>query len=99
MLNLSDMIGKKSWMILRSFAKPMNEFLEHKAKKEGRTTTKKLTENLLKAINDDEVEFMIYVIKDKSGEIKAGWSESTHLQLLGLLETGKVIVTQDMYKT
>lgn len=76
----------------------MNEFLEHKAKKEGRTTNKSLVENLLEAINNDKVDFLVYVAKDKSGEIRAGWSESTHLQLLGLLETGKVIVINDMYK-
>lgn len=69
---------------------------DFKNQKKGIITPKALTENLLRAIENGEVEELIYVAKGTDGIIRVGWAESTHLKLLGLLEVGKTYVIHEM---
>lgn len=67
---------------------------EFRKNKEGRITPKALIEHLL--ANIDQVDTVGYVIKKKDGIIDAGWSETTHLEALGLYELGKNRIIFDM---
>jgi hypothetical protein len=75
---------------------PLNEFMERRAKKEGKVTPKACIENLLKAIELGEVASVVFVARQPDGLIKTGWSNTIHTELLGLLECGKNHVLIDM---
>ncbi|AYB38540.1 hypothetical protein [Brevibacillus laterosporus] len=70
---------------------------ELRAKKEGKVTPKALINNLLLAIEKDEVEGVVFVAKDKDGLIRTGWSDFESTEAIGLLECGKEIIN-DMYE-
>ncbi len=72
----------------------MIDLEEFRKSKEGKITPKALIENLL--ANIDQVDTVTYVIRNKDGIIDAGWSETSHLQAIGLFELGKNRVIFDM---
>lgn len=76
----------------------MNDLKEFKAKKEGRVTPKALIENLLIAIENGEVESVIFVARSSEGEIKTGCSDFSSVDALGLLTCGQHDVINSMYE-
>jgi len=69
---------------------------EYRAKKEGKVTPKKLVENLMQYVEENECELMVCVIKTKSGDINTSFSHGFHSEHIGLLEIGKVQIIDEM---
>jgi hypothetical protein len=67
----------------------MNEINEYRAKKEGRITPKELVKNLMVAIENGEIDCVVYITRDKEGIIETGWSDIVHTEAIGLTEVGK----------
>lgn len=72
------------------------ELSEHKSKKEGKVTPKRLVENLLAAIERGEVKEVAIVSVGEDELVRAGWSQMPTLKAIGLLEVGKDIMMKDM---
>lgn len=72
--------------------------IEEKAKKDGEVTVKSLAEDLMKAIERGEVNSLVLVSTTTDGEIVAGYSNVDNTEILGMLEVGKHIVIDDMFK-
>ncbi|AUO14784.1 hypothetical protein [Priestia megaterium] len=72
------------------------ELSEHKSKKEGKVTPKRLVENLLAAIERGEVKEVVIVSVGEDELVRAGWSQMSMIKAVGLLEVGKDIMMKDM---
>ncbi|WP_342512808.1 hypothetical protein MKY34_19705 [Sporosarcina sp. FSL K6-1522] len=76
----------------------VNELKEFKAKKEGKVTPKALIENLLMAIENGEIESVVFVARSNDQEIKTGWSDFSSVEALGLLTCGQHEVISGMHE-
>lgn len=74
----------------------MDELSERRAKREGRITVKELIHNLYDASKLTEIESIVFVCREKSGEIRTGWNDVLHSEIIGLLELGKQMVIDNM---
>jgi len=61
------------------------------------STPEVLSAGLDRSIEEDLVEEVLIISKRPDGTVDVAWSESTHLQLLGLCETAKARILQDMW--
>lgn len=75
-----------------------NELKEFKAKKEGKITPKALIEDLLKAIENGEVDSVVYVARYNDRAIRLGCSDCDSTEALGLLTCGQHEIINDMYE-
>lgn len=75
-----------------------NEFNEYRAKKEGRVTAREAIENLLAAINRDEVEAVVFCARAKDDQIKTGWSDIRQTEAIGMLHCAQNEIMSDMYE-
>ena len=74
-----------------------NELSEYKAKKNGVTTPVALVTNLLNHMKEtQDIEVVIYVTRNKEGEVVIGYSEGKQSEIVGLLEIGKTMVVNDI---
>lgn len=74
------------------------DFNESKAKKNGEITVKSLIEHLFAAIESGKVESVVYVARDKDGELDVGCNTMPQTEAIGMLECGKQMIIQDMYE-
>lgn len=74
----------------------MSEFEEARAKREGKITPHQLTNNLAEACKEDDIEFVIYVTREKSGIVNVGWSAGNTTEAIGLLEVAKQDIIDSM---
>ncbi|WP_419957228.1 hypothetical protein [Psychrobacillus psychrotolerans] len=73
------------------------ELNEFKAKKNGITTPKALVNNLLNHIcTSSDVDVVIYITRNKDGEVEIGYSEGRQSEIIGLLEIGKTLTINDI---
>ncbi|MED3974592.1 hypothetical protein P4639_14460 [Priestia megaterium] len=72
------------------------ELSEHKSKKEGKVTPKRLVENLLAAIERGEVKEVAIVSVGEDELVRTGWSQMSTIKAIGLLEVGKDTMMKDM---
>lgn len=69
---------------------------EKRAEKEGIVTVKRLAKSLLSECEAGEVESFVFVTRDHDGVIRAGWSDITGTEAMGLLDIGKHYVLDSM---
>jgi hypothetical protein len=74
----------------------IKDFSEYKAKKSGEINPKELIKHLSTAIENGEVQDVVYVAKQPDGYFKVGWSTQVTTEVLGCLEVGKHIIIDDM---
>lgn len=74
----------------------MIDFNEKLARKEGRVTPKALLQHALD--NIDDIDAIVFVATNKEGLVKTGYSDVSQLQIIGMLESGKSDVINDMYE-
>jgi hypothetical protein len=74
----------------------MDEFTERKKAREGRVTAKATIEDLYEALKRGLVEHVVFVVRQPDGEIKVGYSDAKHTELIGMLEVGKFEIITDM---
>lgn len=73
------------------------DFNELRAKKNGEITVKRLIENLLNAVEQGEIESVVYVTTNKNGEFLVGNNDMWPTDTIGMLEVGKQLIIDDMY--
>lgn len=76
----------------------VKDFKELKAAKNGEVTPKALINNLNRAIEEGQIESVVYVVRLSDGEIRTGYSNVNQTEVVGLLECGKMNVFNDMYE-
>lgn len=69
---------------------------EKRAEKEGIVTVKGLAKSLLNECEAGDVESFVFVAKDHDGVIRAGWSNTSGTEVMGLLDIGKHYVLDSM---
>lgn len=74
------------------------DFNEAKAEKNGENTPKEMIADLLNEIEQGEVKSVVYVVNNKDGTISVGRSDMLDTQSIGLLEVGKRMLIDDMYR-
>ena len=74
------------------------DFNDYKAIKEGKITPKILIENLLEAIEEGQIDSVVFIAKQNDGFITSGWTDMLHSEAIGLLEIAKLQVAKDMWK-
>ena len=73
------------------------ELNEFKAKKNGITTPKALVNNLLNHICiSQDIDVVIYITRNKDGEVEISYSEGNQSEIIGLLEIGKTLTINDI---
>ena len=71
---------------------------EKRAEKKGEITQRVLISHLLTAIENGEIEHVVYVAKNKDGIIDYGCDNMPQTEIVGLLECGKLLAINDMYE-
>lgn len=74
----------------------VDEVKEHRAKREGKVTPRALADNLVRLIEDGEVESVVVVTRRTDRTITTCWSQGEALVALGLLEAGKNDILLEM---
>lgn len=69
--------------------KPLN-FDKYRNEKEGKLTPEMLLEDLGNSVQKHNVTELIYIARDSDGEIFMGYSDMADIELVGLIEYGKL---------
>lgn len=74
------------------------DFNELKANKNGDLTPRAVVNSVAEFIgnNPGDVEMIAIVVRMSDGRINTAYSTAKHLELMGLYETGKLLVYDDM---
>lgn len=74
----------------------MEDLTEFRALKQGKVTVKALADELSELANKGTIDKVVIVARMTDGIIRTSFSDTTHIEALGLLEVGKVDVLNDM---
>lgn len=67
----------------------------HRDRKEGKVTLYTMVDDLMHDLKKGNIDRLVYVVVDKDGYIRTGWS-CRHIEALGVLESGKHQVYKEM---
>lgn len=74
----------------------MEDLNEYRALKQGKVTVKAVVDELAELANKGTIDKVVIVSRMTDGIIHTSFSDTTHIEALGLLEVGKVDVLNDM---